>query len=132
MSTAGSYLLHGVAKGRAAATLRAALAAPQALDRLLRELLPWYADGASRAGWDATVAEVQSADWGADPWSLGAYTYPALGSAAATRDWAAPVGSTLFFAGEATAGPNGAGMVHGALDSGRRAAAEFLELARQC
>jgi monoamine oxidase len=131
-STAGSCLLHGVAKGRAAATLRAALTAPEGLDGLLRELLPWYSDGASRGHWDAGVAEVHSADWGSDPWSLGAYTYPAVGSAAAAGEWAAPVASTLFFAGEATAGPNGAGMVHGALDSGRRAAAEFLAVARQC
>lgn len=125
MSTAGSYLLHGVAKGRAAATLRAALAAPHTLDSLLGDLLDWYSAGDG-------IAEVHSADWGADPWSLGAYTYPALGSAAAAREWAAPVASTLFFAGEATAEPSGAGMVHGALDSGRRAAAEYLASARQC
>jgi monoamine oxidase len=124
-STAGSYLLHGVAKGRAAATLRGALAARHTLDELLGEVLAWYSA-------DAGIAEVHSADWGCDPWSLGAYTYPAVGSAAAAREWAAPVASTLFFAGEATADPGGAGMVHGALDSGRRAAAEYLALARQC
>jgi monoamine oxidase len=131
-STAGSCLLHGVAKGRAAATLRAASADPHTLDGLLRELLPWYAGGASRADWGARMADLHSADWGSDPWSLGAYTYPAVGSAAAAGEWAAPVAATLFFAGEATAGPNGAGMVHGALDSGRRAAAEYLAMARQC
>jgi monoamine oxidase len=125
MSTAGSCLLHGVAKGRAAATLRAALAAPHTLDNLLRELFPWFSA-------DIGIAEVHSADWGLDPWSLGAYSYPAVGSAAAAREWATPVASTLYFAGEATADPSGAGMVHGALDSGRRAAAEYLASARQC
>jgi monoamine oxidase len=115
---AGSALLLGVAKGRSADVLRRTVAVPGALDELLATLLPWYRDG--------SVARVHVADWGAEPWSLGGYSYPRAGHPGLAAAWGAPVDGTLFFAGEATCGPGGAGMVHGALDSGRRAAAQTI------
>ena len=67
--------------------------------------------------------------WGADPWARGAYSYLAPGTSSATRrTLAQPVGSRLFFAGEATDLDHPA-TVHGALASGRRAAAEVLATA---
>lgn len=66
------------------------------------------------------------ADWSRDPWSLGAYTYSAVGLGGARAALAAPVAGTLFFAGEATVLDGHIATVHGAIESGRRAAGELL------
>jgi monoamine oxidase len=66
-------------------------------------------------------------DWGADPFAKGAYSFPAVGGGlAARRVLAAPVGNVLFFAGEATNFEAEYATVHGALDSGERAAREVI------
>ncbi len=80
--------------------------------------------GASVAAWREQVVAVHAHDWGADPYSLGAYSYPTAGLEDGPERLARPVGGTLFFAGEATAGA--VGTVHGALKSGLRAAGEVL------
>lgn len=64
-------------------------------------------------------------DWWADPFSLGAYSYPCVGGIGAQRALAKPVESTLFFAGEATDAEQTA-TVAGAIASGRRAARELI------
>ncbi|HMQ31173.1 MAG TPA: NAD(P)/FAD-dependent oxidoreductase [Chloroflexaceae bacterium] len=66
------------------------------------------------------------ADWSRDPWSCGAYTYSAVGMGAARAALAEPVAGTLFFAGEAVAQGGHIATVHGAIESGRRAAAAIL------
>jgi len=66
-------------------------------------------------------------DWQADPFSRGAYSYALVDGENAANDLAAPLGSTLFFAGEATDYTGHNGTVHGAIRSGRRAAKELLE-----
>jgi monoamine oxidase len=63
-----------------------------------------------------------AADWLADPFSRGAATQP--GSTLTHLELASSMGQTLFFAGEATADPEAVGTVHGAYDSGERAARE--------
>ena len=64
--------------------------------------------------------------WRADPWARGAYSYLAPGASSTTRrTLAQPVDDRIFFAGEATDLDHPA-TVHGALASGRRAAAEVL------
>ena len=65
-------------------------------------------------------------DWQSDPYCRGAYSYPLAGSKEAARRLAAPVGNTLFFAGEATDCNGHNGTVHGAIASGERAATELL------
>jgi monoamine oxidase len=66
-------------------------------------------------------------DWQADRFSQGAYSYVLVGAAeSAQRQLAAPVEDTLFFAGEATHFEGHYAMVHGAIATGRRAAAEVL------
>jgi monoamine oxidase len=66
-------------------------------------------------------------DWQADPFSRGAYSYVRVGgSNDAQRQLAAPLADTLFFAGEATHFAGHHATVHGALSSGKRAAAEVL------
>lgn len=65
--------------------------------------------------------------WTTDPYALGAYSFLKRGSSPEDRlTLATPVASRLFFAGEATH-PDFPATVHGALLSGRRAAAEVME-----
>ncbi|MEN3534384.1 FAD-dependent oxidoreductase [Microbispora sp. ZYX-F-249] len=113
-STAGSTRVLVVAKAGAAARVReAAREGPPPLGRVL----PW-------AG-DTRPEHLEAADWGADAWATGAFTYPRVGALWARAAWAEPVGDTVFFAGEATAA--GVPMVQAAMASGRRAAGEVLE-----
>jgi polyamine oxidase len=58
--------------------------------------------------------------WRSDPWSLGSYTFPALGQNMADFDVIAePVGQRVLFAGEATSRAY-FGTAHGAVASARR------------
>ena len=66
-------------------------------------------------------------DWQRDPFSRGAYSFVAVGGVGAREKLAAPLKNTLFFAGEATSTDGEAGTVHGALQSGVRAAQEVLD-----
>jgi monoamine oxidase len=65
-------------------------------------------------------------DWQSDPYSLGAYSYGAVGSDGAQQALGSPVENTLFFAGEATDVTGHNGTVHGAIASGHRAAQDIL------
>jgi monoamine oxidase len=65
-------------------------------------------------------------DWQQDPFARGAYSYVKVGGAAARSALAAPLGDTLFFAGEATDTEGETATVTGALQSGVRAAREAL------
>lgn len=68
-----------------------------------------------------------SHDWSADPWAGGAYSYGGVGAIEARATLTQPVEGTLFLAGEAVAERGENATVHGALASGRRAAAQVLE-----
>ncbi len=65
-------------------------------------------------------------DWGADPFSGGAYSYAAVGGENARKALAVPVDHVLFFAGEATSFDGQGGTVSGALETGERAAEEVV------
>lgn len=67
-------------------------------------------------------------DWQADPYARMAYSYVPVNGAGLRAQLAAPLEGVLFFAGEATH-PTRAATVHGALESGIRAANEILALA---
>jgi monoamine oxidase len=82
--------------------------------------------GARVEAWRRRLVEVHAHDWRADPYSRGAYSYPTAGFERGPARLARPVAGTLFFAGEATSGA--LGTVHGALESGLRAANEILEV----
>jgi monoamine oxidase len=109
-----------VAKAGAAAAVRAAVATG-GLTSLLAAALPW-ATG-------ARVVGTEIADWGADQWITGAFTFPRVGTHWAPGTWARPVAGTLFFAGEAT-WAQGMPQMHGAMASGERAARELLSASR--
>ncbi|NJN60744.1 MAG: FAD-dependent oxidoreductase [Coleofasciculaceae cyanobacterium RL_1_1] len=72
--------------------------------------------------------EAQITRWASDPFSLGSYSYNAVGSTPKLRQaLAAPVGQALFFAGEASHRKFFA-TAHGAYLSGLRAARQILAL----
>ncbi|HEY8900168.1 MAG TPA: NAD(P)/FAD-dependent oxidoreductase [Chthoniobacterales bacterium] len=65
------------------------------------------------------------ADWGADPWIRGLYSYPTPQTTETVREaLARPLAGKIFFAGEATNTLGASGTVHGAMETGWRAAAE--------
>lgn len=69
-------------------------------------------------------------DWAKEEWVRGAYSFPSLGAEAGDREaLAAPVGGSLFFAGEA-AHPDVNPCMQAALDTGGRAAAAALAALR--
>jgi monoamine oxidase len=72
------------------------------------------------------LVESYAHDWMSDPFALGAYSYGGVGAREARRLLATPVSDTLFLAGEATADAGRNATVHGAITSGRRAAAQAL------
>ena len=75
----------------------------------------------------ALLRRARAVDWAADPFSKGAYSFPAVdGGLDTRRALAAPLGDSLFFAGEATDFHAEYATVHGALNSGERAALEVL------
>lgn len=64
-------------------------------------------------------------DWGADPWVRGLYSYPTVRTTESSRDaLARPLANRIFFAGEATNTYGASGTVHGAMETGWRAANE--------
>jgi monoamine oxidase len=64
-------------------------------------------------------------DWNADTFSRGAYAYLPVNGLDMQQELARPVQDTIFFAGEATSVGH-IGTVHGAIESGQRAAKEVL------
>jgi monoamine oxidase len=73
------------------------------------------------------VETAQFHNWRNDPFARGAYSYVPLGGLKARDILARPVQRTLFFAGEATAQVGTQATVHGAIESGLRAARAVLD-----
>jgi monoamine oxidase len=65
-------------------------------------------------------------DWINDPFSRGVYSYSRVGGARACETLSRPVRDTIWFAGEAADRLGRTGTVHGAIDSGWRAAAGIV------
>jgi monoamine oxidase len=74
---------------------------------------------------DGCQALLRSA-WASDPLARGGYAHLPPGAADARLALAAPLDGGIFFAGEATAHDSNPQTVHGAIESGFRAAAELL------
>ncbi len=66
-------------------------------------------------------------DWNQDPFSLGAYSYIKVDGLQLAQKFSQPVSNTLYFAGEATCMGEARGTVHGAIESGQRAAEQILK-----
>jgi monoamine oxidase len=67
-----------------------------------------------------------SHDWSTDPFARGGYSYGGIGASTARKALIRPVENTLFLAGEAVALKGRNATVHGAIDSGLRAADDLL------
>lgn len=73
------------------------------------------------------VEAMAAGRWPTDPFVRGGYTFlPPLATVAQRKDLAAPVDGVLFFAGEATHTRGEPATVHGAIETGYRAAEETL------
>ena len=116
-------MLTGWTAGRHAMAL-GSLSAEQVIQRAMESLAQIFAmDVAHLEG------ELESGfthNWQADPFSRGAYSYALVGGSDAGAELGAAVDKTLFFAGEATDSSGHNGTVHGAIESGKRAAKEVL------
>jgi monoamine oxidase len=71
----------------------------------------------------------RSHNWIADQFACGAYSYIGVGNIEAPQKLAEPIEDTLFFAGEATSEVADLGTVHGAIESGMRAARQAQRVA---
>jgi monoamine oxidase len=82
--------------------------------------------GVPRAVIEEQLEDEALHDWQADPYARGGYAVTQVGGLGAARVLAQPVADTLFFAGEHTHTEGQAGTVHGALETGERAARACL------
>jgi len=83
-------------------------------------------------GGDVVRREVEAPyvhNWSSDPFARGAYSYARVGGLEARRVLVEPVEDTLYFAGEAIETEGHATTVHGAIESGERAAKRIIERA---
>ena len=115
--------LVGWAAGPAAARLTGRPVAPL-VEAAVEEVSALLRLAPSRVRGALTGAQV--ADWGADPYARGAYSWDPVGAGGAREILARPVQGTLFFAGAAINAGGTAGTLQAALASGRRAAIELL------
>jgi len=74
----------------------------------------------------AHLRPIANTAWCVDPWLNGAYSYATPGNHEARRTLCRPVEDRLFLAGEATS-PHNPSSLHGAHESGLRAAAQVLD-----
>lgn len=66
--------------------------------------------------------------WSDDPYSYGSYSFPTVGMEDTRDVLQKPIENTIFYCGEATNTRGHPGMVHGALEEGKRVAREILAL----
>ena len=78
---------------------------------------------------EAEIVQLEVWDWTADPYAGGSLSVAQVGGQALREELAWPT-PPLFWAGEATSTNGNATGVHGALESGRRAAQEVLHALR--
>jgi monoamine oxidase len=90
----------------------------------IRELANIFAlDDARLRGF---LLQSESHDWQQDPLVLGSYSYLPVGALHVPEALSEPMEATLFFAGEHTDTSGNWGTVHGAMESGLRAARQIL------
>jgi monoamine oxidase len=94
-----------------------------ALEQGLRVLAAAF--GRPRGELEDLLDAAEVVDWRADPLAGGAYAAFPPGTAGVPEALARPLAGTIFFAGEATT-LRAAGTVHGAIESGERAARQVI------
>lgn len=119
-------VLEGFLAGRKARAL-AGKSQGEAIDAVLADLSRMM----SSVDLKAHLKAARFVDWTSDPYSRGGYSFPRVGGGLAQRRvLAEPLDGVLFFAGEATHYAGEYATVHGALESGERAAQEVLRALR--
>ena len=118
-SPVDSPVLTGWAGGPLAQEL-SALGADDRRSRALASLERLF--GTPRAVLEELLEDEQAHDWQGDPFARGGYAVSPVGALGAADVLARPVADTLFFAGEHTHTGGQAGTVHGAIETGERAA----------
>ncbi|MCA6363747.1 MAG: FAD-dependent oxidoreductase [Bacteroidetes bacterium] len=93
------------------------------VNTILQDLDNLFGAGAATG----SLQNAQVMNWTAEPYIRGAYSYPIPGGDGARELIAAPVAGKIFFAGEATHTAGHFATLHGALETGMRAAAEILK-----
>lgn len=76
----------------------------------------------SRQFLEDALVDTYTHNWTSDPFSLGAYSYIPIGGLDAQAELFEPIENTIYFAGEAANTAGHHGTVHGAIQSGLRAA----------
>ncbi len=113
-------ILVGFANGSAAAFLTEE--GQNAVTIALRDLDEAFNGQASQY-----LTEYHIMDWSQETFIKGAYSYPKPEGAGAREALAAPIDEKVYFAGEATHTTGHFGTVHGAMETGYRAAYEVLK-----
>lgn len=90
------------------------------LDRSLTALSHIFA--VSKNFLEDSLVNFYNHNWTKDPFSLGAYSYIPVGGLHAQAELSEPIENTIYFAGEAASTTGHHGTVHGAIQSGLRAA----------
>ena len=121
----GGYLLTGWNGGPKAAALTGA-SQEELLEMALQTLSAFFRR--SKEDLTSKLESVHYHNWYNDPFSAGSYSYVTAGGFEFSQAAGRPIENTLWFAGEAMASEGYWGTVHGALASGRRAAAEIVAL----
>jgi monoamine oxidase len=93
--------------------------------RIRSSFLEALAEMFPRVDLESELVSLDVADWASERWSMGGVSVVPVGGYPARADLAAPT-PPLFWAGEATHTRGHAECVHGALETGRRAAIEVL------
>lgn len=116
-------MLTGWAAGQRGRAL-SGLPAQQVLEHATSALADLF--GCSAAAIVQELTGWHTHDWQADPFSRGAYSWARVGGADAPKRLAESIDQTLYFAGEHTNSEGHNGTVHGAMQTGVRAAREIL------
>jgi monoamine oxidase len=120
--TSNGFYLTAFVMGESADQL-ALLSENAAIQELLTELSLLYPNGNVQSMYSG---EFLYKNWANEPYIGGAYSFPSLNSEGQREKLAAAVSNKLFFAGEATNFNGHLATVHGAMETGYRAAIEIL------
>jgi monoamine oxidase len=108
--------------GQSALALNAVSEA-EALEVGLSDLCRLFGNHAPRQRFD----KGRRISWLDDPWARGGYSFVTPGAFGSRHVLAQPLANRLFFAGEATVTDSNPATVHGAIETGQRAAREILQ-----
>lgn len=113
----GKHGILALLAGGSASDATQAIVAKEGMSGLVKSL-DWLGPA------DATLVQARQVVWESDPWSRGGYAFFDAAFDPALRSWLARPHGRLFFAGEHTSF-RWQGYMNGAIESGRRAAAEI-------